>query len=77
MDDIRDYFISLLENHKSIDIAESDFKRAIAEDEDLRLLYRDWCHEVGSSEKNGFKDFCNEYVTENNEVWQSLNDYDE
>lgn len=77
MDDIRDYFISLLENHKSIDIAESDFKRAIAEDEDIRRLYRDWCHEVGSSEKNGFKDFCNEYVTENNEVWQSLNDYDE
>lgn len=77
MEDIRDYFISLLENHKSLDIAESEFKRAIAEDDDLRQQYRDWCHEVGSSEKNGFLDFCHEYMAENDEVWQSLSDYDE
>lgn len=77
MEDIRDYFISLLEDHKSLDIAESEFKRAIAEDDDLRQQYRDWCHEVGSSEKNGFLDFCHEYVAENDEVWQSLSDYDE
>ncbi len=77
MEDIRDYFISLLEDHKSLDIAESEFKRAIAEDDDLRQQYRDWCHEVGSSEKNGFLDFCHEYMAENDEVWQSLSDYDE
>lgn len=77
MEDIRDYFISLLKDHKSLDIAESEFKRAIAEDDDLRQQYRDWCHEVGSSEKNGFLDFCHEYMAENDEVWQSLSDYDE
>lgn len=77
MEDIRDYFISLLEDHKSLDIAESEFKRAIAEDDGLRQQYRDWCHEVGSSEKSGFLDFCHEYVAENDEVWQSLSDYDE
>lgn len=77
MEDIRDYFISLLEEHKSLDIAESEFKRAIAEDDKLRQQYRDWCHEVGSSEKNGFADFCHEYMAENDEVWESLSDYDE
>lgn len=77
MEDIRDYFISLLEAHKSVDIAESEFKRAIADDDSLRQQYRQWCHEVGSSEKNGFTDFCHEFMAESDEVWQSLNDYDE
>ena len=36
MEDITDYFISLLQEHRSVDIAEAEFKRAIAEDDELR-----------------------------------------
>lgn len=77
MEDITDYFINLLNEHQSLDIAESEFKRAIAEDEDLRAEYREWCHQEGNNEKNGFIDFCREYLEDRNEIWESLNDYDE
>ena len=33
----------------------------IAEDDYLREDYEEWCHAVGSSEKNGFLDYCEEY----------------
>lgn len=75
--DLTDYFISLLEQSRSVDIAESEFKRAIADDDELHEEYRQWCHEVGNSEKNGFVDFCNEYIDDRNEVWESLSDYND
>lgn len=77
MEDITEYFISIINQTHSIDIAEAEFKRAIADDDNLHRLYRQWCHEVGSSEKRGFMDFCEEYMDGRNEVWNSLNDYDE
>ena len=77
MEDITQYFISLLNEHRSIDIADAEFKRMIDQDEDLRAEYRDWCHQVGNTEKNGFIDFCHEYLEDRNEIWESLNDYDE
>lgn len=78
MEDIRDYFNSLLQQYGSVDIAESEFKREIHEDHDLRELYREYCHEVGSSEKNGFFDYCEEYLETQNTVWDNLKDeYDD
>ncbi len=77
MEDITAYFISIISQNQSVDIAEAEFKRAIGEDEDLRNLYRQWCHEVGSSEKDGFMDFCEEYLADKNDVWNALEDYDE
>ena len=77
MEDITDYFISLLQEHRSVDIAEAEFKRAIAEDDELRAEYRQWWHEVGNSEKYGFVDFCKEYLEDQDQVWQSLSEYDD
>lgn len=76
-DDITEYFISIIRQTPSIDMAEAEFKRSLADDSDLRKAYRAWCREVGSSEKHGFLDFCEEYVDGQNEVWDSLTDYDE
>lgn len=76
-DDITDYFITIIKQTPSIDMAEAEFKRSIADDEELRKSYREWCHNVGSTEKYGFLDFCDEYVDSRNEVWDSLTDYDE
>lgn len=58
--DITEYFNSLISQTGSIDMAEAEFKRAIAEDNELHTIYREWCHENGSSERNGFLDFCDE-----------------
>ncbi|MDE5626846.1 MAG: hypothetical protein K2K40_01015 [Paramuribaculum sp.] len=75
-EDITEIFNSYLAQHKSVDIAERVFKQSLAEDPELREMYKEWCHEVGSSEKCGFTDYCEEYLERQNEVWDALNDYD-
>lgn len=77
MEDITQIFNSYLHQHKSVDIAERAFKQSVADDPELRRLYREWCHEVGSTEKNGFVDYCDEYLDEQNQVWENLNDYND
>lgn len=77
MEHITDIFNRYLGEFESVDIAEFEFKKAIHADSQLRSLYRDWCHEVGSTEKNGFFDYCDEYLAEQNDVWNNLSDFDE
>lgn len=77
MDDITRFFQQLIEQSKSIDIAESEFKRIVAEDEELKMEYTEWCHAVGSSERNGFRDYCDEYMQSQDNIWDALTDYDE
>ncbi len=77
MEDIEQYFIDLLNQNRSIDIAEAEFKKYIAEDAELKAVYSEWCHENGSSERLGFRDFCEEYRDNQDLVWDSLSDYNE
>lgn len=77
MDHITDIFINYINQFGSPDLAEFEFKKAIHADAELHELYSQWCDEVGSSEKNGFFDFCDDYLEEQNDVWENLNDFDE
>lgn len=77
MNNITQLFNSLLAQYGSIDIAENEFKKMIAEDDILKEEYEEWCHAVGSSEKNGFLDYCEDYMRSQDSVWESLNDFDE
>ena len=77
MNDITDFFRDLLNQHRSIDIAYTEFVRLLEDDEELRVDYRDWCEENGYSEKKGFLIFCDEYMDSQDSIWESLNDYDE
>ncbi len=77
MNDITLTFENILTEHRSIDIAEAEFKKMINEDSELKDQYREWCDAVGSSEKNGFRDFCDEYLESQDSIWDSLNDFDE
>ncbi len=77
MKDITQIFNSMLEQYGSVDIAEVEFKKLIHEDDELREEYREWCDAVGSSEKNGFLDYCDEYFDSQKSIWDSLSDYDE
>lgn len=77
MQDITELFVSILHDCKSSDIAEAEFKKIIADDPALKQQYADWCHENGSSFRNGFLDFCEEYLESRNSVWDSLTDYDD
>ncbi len=76
MENLEQYFRQLLSDHRSIDIAEAEFKKAIAEDVELREEYKEWCHTVGSTERLGFRDYAEEYQESLDEVWNTLTDYD-
>lgn len=75
--DITQIFIDILHQADSVDVAESEFKKMVADDDALHRQYRDWCHEVGSSERYGFLDFCEEYLSNRDEAWENLTDFDE
>lgn len=77
MKDITQLFDSLLQQYDSIDIAESEFKKLLHEDDFLQEEYSEWCHAVGSSEKKGFLDYCEEYKASQDSIWDSLKDFDE
>ncbi len=76
MEDLEELFKYIIDQHRSIDVADMEFHKMIAEDQALRDQYRQWCHEVGNSERNGFRDYCNEYIENQESVWDSLTDYD-
>lgn len=77
MEDITEVFARYLTHYGSVDIAESEFKKNLHEDAEMKRAYRQWCEEVGSSEKNGFFDYCDEYFDSQNDVWNTLSDYDD
>jgi len=72
--DIRDYFDALLKQYGSVDIADDEFKKQIHEDKNLREKYKHYCHEVGSTEKNGFLDYCEEFLDSQDTIWDNLKD---
>lgn len=76
MIDFPDLFNDLLRSCGSIDIAEAEFKRMIAESTELRADYRNWCHETGHTERRGFLDYAEEYLDSQDSVWDTLTDYD-
>lgn len=76
-ENIEDYFIEIIKQSQSAEMAEAEFKRALVDDPELRKLYKLYCREIGTSEKNGFMDFCHEYMDGQDEIWNSLNDFDE
>lgn len=77
MNDITDIFLHVIRQYGSVDIADAEFKKMIHEDSELRAQYKEWCDAVGSSEKMGFLDYCNEYLDSQESIYDTLNDYDE
>lgn len=76
-EELTDLFIEIIHQTGSYDIAHSEFKRMIEEDAELRRQYIEWCDENGYSFRNGFSDFCEEYLNEQNSAMESLSEYDE
>ncbi len=74
MDELLNTFDELLHSHGSVDIAEAEFKRLMADDPELHELYREWCDETGHTERHGFLDYAEDYIANQNSVWDSLRD---
>lgn len=77
MNDITEFFRDLLSQYGSIDIANSELKKLLTEDSELASEYSEWCSSVGSSEKMGFLDFCDEFLDNQQSIYDNLNDFDE
>lgn len=75
--DLEAFFADLLQQHRNIDIANAEFIRLLDGDDELRDDYARWCDERGVSTRHGFTEFCEEYLDDQNNLWDSLNDYDE
>jgi hypothetical protein len=76
MSDITEVFLQVIDLSGSVDIADAEFKRMIHEDPELHDEYREWCDAVGSSEKNGFLDYCDEYLDNQHSIYETLTDDD-
>ncbi|MBD5201868.1 MAG: hypothetical protein HDR83_09400 [Bacteroides sp.] len=76
-EDITELFQQILTQYGSVDIAEAEFKKMMHEDPELHSAYRDWCHEVGSSEKRGFLDYCEEYIDSQESIWDNLREFED
>lgn len=77
MVDIEEIFRSILSQHDSIDIAESEFKMMVYDSPEMLSAYREWCRNEGFTEKTGFLEFCAGYLDGEDSIWETLrNDYD-
>lgn len=77
MSDIATMIQEMLAQFGSIDIAESEFKRIINEDESLKAEYKDWCEELGYKERTAFEQYCHEYLDNHESIFDTLSEYDE
>lgn len=77
MTDFEEILIEYIQKHDTLDIAEYEFKKAISEDNKLKSEYKNWCEEMGYSERHGFREFAAEYAENFDSIWDSLKDYDE
>lgn len=75
--DIALYLENLITESQSVDIAISEFKRNMADDDGLKEAYREWCEAQGYSERTGYKEYIEEFIENRNERWNSLNEYDD
>lgn len=77
IDNIPTIIQELLSQFGSADIAESEFKRQINEDSEMKSAFREWCDEMGYKERTAFADYCNEYFEGHESIFDTLSDYNE
>ncbi len=73
MIDIIEVFQQILSHNRTIDVADSEFKKMIYEDDEIKIAYKQWCQEEGYTEKYGFIEFCQAYFDEEESRWDILN----
>ena len=75
--EIKDYYITLLEQFRSVTVAEQELRRQMDDDPELEAQYLVWCEENDYSPREGLREFGTQYIEEREERWESLNDFDD
>ena len=77
MIDLFEIFDSIISQSRSVDVAESEFRKLLMDDEELRKAYKEWCNDEGNTEKRGFIEYCNESFDAEESKWDILeNEYE-
>lgn len=74
---IPDYYISLLEQFRTVRGAEREFRRHMDDDSSLRSDYLAWCRENDFEPRSALREFGERYMEEREAKWDSLNDFDD
>ena len=74
---IPDIITNLLTQFGSIDIAESEFKRLLYEDKEMKSAFKEWCEETGYKERTAFSEYANEYLEGHKSIFDTLSDYND
>lgn len=77
MNNISELLRSLLDEYSSVDMAESEFKRMLNEDDNLKADYKVWCEDLGYSPKTGYEEYIEEIFESQDSIWDILDEYDD
>lgn len=69
---MEDLIRSLINQYRSIDIVESEFKRLLDEDPIIRNDYATWCEEEGYPLKKGYKEYIQRIFASENSIWETF-----
>ena len=77
MIDIFEVFSNVIKHNRSVDMADSEFKRLLLDDNEIRKAYKEWCEHEGYTEKKGFIEYCHSVFDEEENKWDVLNNENE
>ena len=75
--DITIIFDDIIKQYRTLELSEEIFRTMIEEDKQLDVDYQEWCDTVGVSSRKGFSYYYEEYIEQQDSVWDSLDDQDE
>lgn len=70
-------FDNLFQQNRSLDVADSEFRKILCDDPDLRKQYKNWCREMGYTDRKGFIEYGYEYFDNEESRWDVLENIDE
>ena len=70
-------FDDIIKQYRTLDLSEDIFRSMMAEDKQLEADYKEWCDTLGIPERKGFAYYYEEYIEQQDSIWDSLDDHDE
>ena len=74
--DITITFDDIIKQYRTLDLSEDIFRSMMAEDKQLEADYKEWCDTLGIPERKGFAYYYEEYIEQQDSIWDSLDDHD-
>ena len=75
--DITIIFDDIIKQYRTLDLAEEMFRSMMEDDKQLEADYQEWCDTMGVSGRKCFAYYYEEYLEQQDSVWDSLDDHDE